>query len=178
MRIEHLAFFCEVANSKSINKAAKNLFIAQPALTSVLNALEEELGFSLLTRSRHGVVLTPSDKRLLADLNLAMYPEKDDVISALLFKQYFIYGTHFHLSNLKNILSIVANNKAVSTMPGKILSRKPYVLNGQIKIMEIIDYPQPLNYYILYRKKNMYSEIYQDIVRLTKKVFLQEIQCS
>ena len=308
MRIEHLKYFCEVARTKSINEAARNLFMTQPALTSALNVLEKELGFQLLIRSHSGVALTANGERLRSDceqifsitsqwpllaekekhahetihivanpaayhaiitplvleldsyykglnvftyevknqaipsyledndysigiisvlpkdetafrqkvkdnqwkidllledtcqilmstknplaqqeyltlsdlsyLNLAMYPEKDDPIAAPLFKQYFHYGTLFHLSNLENILQVVVENKAVATMPGRMLSQNSYVRDGKIKPMEIADYQQPLNYYLLYRKKNLKSECYKNVIRLTKQVLLQELQIN
>ena len=304
MRLEHLMYLCEIARWGSLNKAAQELFITQPALTSALDALEKELGFRLLIRSYHGVVLTPNGEQVLRDseeilkiaskwkylaeaehnhepihivanpaayssmvtplilelnqkhnglrvfsyevknqavlsyledneysigifsllpkdeelfqkrikekrykmellledqcqllispkhplalqktisisdfstLNLAMYPEKDDPIASPLFKKFFAAGALLHLSNLQNILQIVADNKAVAFMPQKVISKNPYVLNQQIKVLPISDYPQPLNYYIAYRKDNLKSETYKQVIRLTKGVFLREI---
>ena len=67
MRLEHLTYFAEVARCRSINRAAKNLYITQPALTLALNSLEEELGCRLLIRSHRGAFLTPQGERILAD---------------------------------------------------------------------------------------------------------------
>lgn len=67
MRLEYLRYFVEVALSHSINKAAKNLYISQPALTAAIQSLEKELGFALLNRSPNGVVLTPNGKKIFAD---------------------------------------------------------------------------------------------------------------
>lgn len=67
MRLEQLKYFVEVALSHSINKAAKNLFISQPALTAAIQSLEKELGFKLLSRSSNGVVLTPNGKKIFSD---------------------------------------------------------------------------------------------------------------
>ena len=44
---------------KNITNTAKNLGISQPALTSRIKKLEENLGVELLTRSNKGVNLTP-----------------------------------------------------------------------------------------------------------------------
>ena len=43
------------------------MFITQPALTSALQSLEEELGFKLFSRSYHGVLLTPNGQKVLED---------------------------------------------------------------------------------------------------------------
>lgn len=67
MRLEYLEYFARVAQYKSINKAAKELFITQPALTSALQSLEEELGFKLFSRSYQGVLLTPNGQKVLED---------------------------------------------------------------------------------------------------------------
>lgn len=67
MRLEYLEYFVETAQCKSINKAAKTLFISQPALTSALQSLEEELGFKLFSRSYQGVLLTPNGQKVLND---------------------------------------------------------------------------------------------------------------
>ena len=112
----------------------------------------------------------------LAPLNLAMYPEKDDPIVIPLFKQYFQSGTFFHLSNLESILQMVVEDHAVAIMPGRMLARNGYVREGKIKLMALVDYPQPLNYYLLYRKKDLRSQWYKDAIRLIKQIFVQEMQ--
>ena len=58
MRLEQLKYLIEVANCKSINKAAQNLYITQPALSIAINSLEEELQYPLLKRTKKGVLLT------------------------------------------------------------------------------------------------------------------------
>lgn len=50
--------FYTVANNGSISKAAENLYITQPAVTLQIKKLEEQLGISLFTRTKHGVKLT------------------------------------------------------------------------------------------------------------------------
>lgn len=59
MRFEFLAYCIEIARCQSLNKAAGILGVTQPALSSALNALEEELGFAVFQRSRRGMSLTP-----------------------------------------------------------------------------------------------------------------------
>lgn len=50
--------FYVVANNGSISKAAEILYITQPAVTLQIKKLEEQLGISLFTRTKHGVKLT------------------------------------------------------------------------------------------------------------------------
>lgn len=50
--------FYTVANSGNISKAAKELYISQPAISKSIQKLEESLGCKLFSRSSRGVILT------------------------------------------------------------------------------------------------------------------------
>ena len=50
--------FYEVAKAGNISKAAKELYISQPAISKAISKLEDGLGLSLFTRSSRGVQLT------------------------------------------------------------------------------------------------------------------------
>ena len=50
--------FYEVAKAGNISKAAKELYISQPAISKAINKLEDSLGLSCLHRSSRGVQLT------------------------------------------------------------------------------------------------------------------------
>lgn len=50
--------FYTVANAGNISKAAKELFISQPAISKSIQKLEESLGCKLFSRSSRGVILT------------------------------------------------------------------------------------------------------------------------
>jgi len=58
MRIEQLQYICEIADQKSISKAAKNLFISQPALSKAVAQLEDELGTPIFVRLQQGIIPT------------------------------------------------------------------------------------------------------------------------
>ena len=55
MKLEEMRYFVEAVNAGSINQAAKTLYVSQPALSRVLAALEKELKFPLLERSKQGI---------------------------------------------------------------------------------------------------------------------------
>jgi LysR family nitrogen assimilation transcriptional regulator len=61
-----LDYFLRVAELGSINKAAADLHLSQPALSRHIAALEHEMGTQLFTRTQGGVMLTDAGK-LLAD---------------------------------------------------------------------------------------------------------------
>lgn len=65
MNIRQLEILSEIANCYSINKAAKNLFMTPQAASSALIALEKELGFQIMHRSRQGVYLTENGRLVL-----------------------------------------------------------------------------------------------------------------
>lgn len=56
--------FYVVAKNGSISSAANVLFISQPAITFQIKKLETQLGVSLFTRTKHGVILTDEGKVL------------------------------------------------------------------------------------------------------------------
>ena len=56
--------FYTVANTGNISKAAKELYISQPAISKSIQKLEESVGCKLFSRSSRGVVLTYEGKLL------------------------------------------------------------------------------------------------------------------
>lgn len=62
MTLQQIRYAIAVADTGSMNEAAKQLFIAQPSLSVAIRELEEEVGFSIFIRSRKGVEVTPEGK--------------------------------------------------------------------------------------------------------------------
>ncbi len=56
--------FYEVAKAGNISKAAKELYISQPAISKAISKLEDSLQVTLFTRSSRGVQLTPEGELL------------------------------------------------------------------------------------------------------------------
>lgn len=65
MNTRHLEYFIEVANQKSISKAASNLYISQPSLSAAIALLEKDIGITLFHRSQAGVTLTEQGEKIL-----------------------------------------------------------------------------------------------------------------
>lgn len=68
MNLEQLKYVLEVDRTHSLNKAANNLFITQPALRESLNKLEDELHFKIFNRSNSGMVPTDSGANFLREV--------------------------------------------------------------------------------------------------------------
>ena len=60
-----LANFCEIANTQSMRKAAKNLNLTTSAVSQSLKRLEDDIGCKLFARNSRNIVLTYTGQRLL-----------------------------------------------------------------------------------------------------------------
>lgn len=62
--LDHYRIFYVVAKEGSISASSTILFISQPAITFQIKKFEEQLGVSLFTRTKHGMLLTDEGKVL------------------------------------------------------------------------------------------------------------------
>jgi DNA-binding transcriptional LysR family regulator len=65
MRLEQLQAFIEVAQRRSVSRAAEALFVTQPTLTARVKGLEQELGSRLFIRSGRGMRLSDAGRAFL-----------------------------------------------------------------------------------------------------------------
>lgn len=65
MNILHLKYAVEVEKTRSINKAAENLFMSQPNLSRAVKELEESLGITIFKRTTKGIEITPQGEEFL-----------------------------------------------------------------------------------------------------------------
>lgn len=65
MNILHLKYAVEVEKTRSINRAAENLFMAQPNLSRAIRELEESLGITIFRRTSKGISVTPQGEEFL-----------------------------------------------------------------------------------------------------------------
>lgn len=63
--------FYAVANTGNISRAAKELYISQPAISKSIQKLEENVGVKLFDRSSRGVTLTPEGELLYTHVKSA-----------------------------------------------------------------------------------------------------------
>lgn len=83
MTLQQLRYAIEIANSGSMNIAAKKLFITQPSLSNAIRELETELNIMIFERTNRGISITVGGAEFLG------YARQIIEQTALLEKRYF-----------------------------------------------------------------------------------------
>ncbi|MEE1312585.1 MAG: LysR family transcriptional regulator [Lachnospiraceae bacterium] len=65
MTLQQLRYAITISDTRSMNQAAKSLYISQPSLSASIKDLEEEIGIELFRRSSRGVTVTVEGKEFL-----------------------------------------------------------------------------------------------------------------
>jgi len=65
MTLMQLKYAIALSDAKSINEAARSLFISQPSLSAAIKDLEEEIGTELFVRNKRGVVITAAGEEFI-----------------------------------------------------------------------------------------------------------------
>ena len=65
MTLTQLKYAIALSDAKSINEAARNLFISQPSLSSAIKELEAETGTELFIRTKRGIVITAEGEEFI-----------------------------------------------------------------------------------------------------------------
>jgi DNA-binding transcriptional LysR family regulator len=66
LEVRHLRALCAIADTGSLHRAARQLGVAQPSLSTQLRRIEQELGGELFTRTRAGCRPTPLGRVVLS----------------------------------------------------------------------------------------------------------------
>lgn len=111
MKLEQLTYMVEVANTRSISKAAENLLISQPGLSTSIRQLEADVGAELFVRTRRGVELTETGrnflvyaKRILKQVNALEKLCKNDTESV--FQSLSIASFYFRFSGAVSAMMV------------------------------------------------------------------------
>ena len=65
MTLQQLRYAVAIAEHKSMNKAAAELYITQPSLSNTIKDLENEIHTEIFIRSNRGIVITPEGEEFL-----------------------------------------------------------------------------------------------------------------
>lgn len=86
-------YIYEIYKEKSFTKAAKNLFISQPALSATVRKLEEEMQVQLFDRSRTPLALTPEGEAYIKAIEEIFSIKKD-------YENYIIDVSNLNVGNI------------------------------------------------------------------------------
>lgn len=103
MTFQQLQYLLEVQQTKSISKAASNLFVSNSSISAAVGSLEEELGFPIFNRSQKGLLPTANGLRVLeyAERICKIYDQMNNVRNNTLrhfkisFRSYYPFSRAF-----------------------------------------------------------------------------------
>lgn len=76
MTLQQIRYVIEISNCGSIGKAAQELNLTQPYLSTTLKDLENELHISIFSRSRKGTALTKEGSEFLRYAKILLEQER------------------------------------------------------------------------------------------------------
>ena len=85
MNLNNLEYLTAIAEEGNLTRAARKLYVSQPALTKALASMERKLGAALMERRRDSMVLTPEGRVYLdaAQKMLAVKSETEEKIAQI-----------------------------------------------------------------------------------------------
>ena len=117
MNILQMKYVLEVASAPSIREASTRLFISQPALSSSIRELEEELGIIIFDRSNKGISLTDEGREFVtyAQRVVGQYEILENrYLSKDHDREIFSVSTQHYNFAIKAFTAVIKKNK-----PGK-----------------------------------------------------------
>jgi len=117
MNIAQMKYVLEVASAPSIREASTRLFISQPALSSSIRELEEELGIIIFDRSNKGISLTDEGREFVtyAQRVVGQYEILENrYLSKDHDREIFSVSTQHYNFAIKAFTAVIKKNK-----PGK-----------------------------------------------------------
>jgi len=117
MNIAQMKYVLEVASAPSIREASTRLFISQPALSSSIHELEEELGIIIFDRSNKGISLTDEGREFVtyAQRVVGQYEILENrYLSKDHDREIFSVSTQHYNFAIKAFTAVIKKNK-----PGK-----------------------------------------------------------
>lgn len=112
MTLQQLKYAIAIADSGSMNEAAKNLFISQPSLSETIKELENEIGIEIFLRSNRGIVITPEGEEFLGyarqvseqfGLLQSKYIDKESKKKFSVSTQHYTFAVNAFIETVKEI---------------------------------------------------------------------------
>lgn len=128
--------FLAVAKLGSFSKAAKSLFVSQPAISYNIKQLEKQLGISLLIRSNKSVCLTPEGEKLYTLLeeahNNLVYCERYAQESSSLLNTSLAIGVPTHIAKYYLVPILEKFKNDYPTVLISVISRSTQEMANQL----------------------------------------------
>lgn len=110
MNINQVRYVLTVASSQSMREAATKLFISQPALSTSIKELEEELGILIFERTNRGISLTEDGREFViyAKKAVAQYGILEDrFLSSERNKEKFSVSTQHYNFSIRSFTKVI-----------------------------------------------------------------------
>lgn len=93
MNLNNLEYLTAIAEEGNLTRAARKLYVSQPALTKALASMERKLGVPLMERRRDSMVLTPEGRVYLdaAQKMLAVKSETEETIAQIAHNKVYLF---------------------------------------------------------------------------------------
>ena len=65
MTLIQLKYIVVVADAGSVSRAAREMYVSQPSMTTLIHRLEQEYGIKVFTRTRKGMEITADGREFL-----------------------------------------------------------------------------------------------------------------
>ena len=110
MNTEHLVYILEAYKCGSVNKAARNCYISQSHLSTIIKNVEQEIGYPLFHRTANGITATPeglifmshAEKIVTERNNIQKIPQsmsESDRLSIICARSAFVLQCFFDYKN-------------------------------------------------------------------------------
>lgn len=111
MTLQQINYVLTIAEKGSMNKAAESLFISQPSLTKAVRSLENDIGITIFTRSRNGMIPTKDGIEFLkyarqlhqmSDIIINKYNQKKMKRKFAVSTQHYSFAVKAFVETVKN----------------------------------------------------------------------------
>jgi DNA-binding transcriptional LysR family regulator len=187
MEIRQLEYFAEVCRTKNFTKASENLRISQPAITKALHLLEEEMGVSLLNRTKRPVEITEPGMKFFERITVILDELKDATEEAAELQRYKSEMVTIGLppwcgKKLKELMLTSGYTEKLKVIFNVLERSSPdivtMVLNGELKLGWVIEEEWSSNLAFLpIEKQEVYCVLPKDSPLILKeRLTFEELQ--
>lgn len=135
MNTEHLVYILEAYKCGSVNKAARNCYISQSHLSTIIKNVEQEIGYPLFHRTANGITATPeglifmshAEKIVTERNNIQKIPQsmsESDSLSIICARSAFVLQCFFDYKNCFPNLNRTHDKFLEAGPPGKSEKRR------------------------------------------------------